>query len=145
VLSQGLGQLQLTPQFQELSDQVRGELLTAGRAAVTAAAGRRLAGLADAQRVRTDALTGTGPREDGAGSPDGPYDDAPEEEPYDDEPDEETPDEDEYFDEEESEEDREPAPAPPRKATKRATGRATGKAPRSKTAPAKAARRGGRG
>ncbi|MET9778116.1 hypothetical protein ABZ023_28340 [Streptomyces sp. NPDC006367] len=146
VLSQGLGQLPLTPQFQELSDQVRGELLTAGRAAVTAAAGRKLTGLADALRDRTDALTGAGPREDGAGDPDGPYDGAPDgvpydDEPDDDEPDEEVPDEDEYFDEEESEEDRAPAPAPPR----RATGRATGKAPRRKAAPARASRRGGRG
>ncbi|GGL65031.1 hypothetical protein GCM10010129_05710 [Streptomyces fumigatiscleroticus] len=58
LLSEGLGRLQQAPRFRELSDQVRGELLTAGRTAVSAAAERRLTGLADALRDRTDALTG---------------------------------------------------------------------------------------
>ncbi|MEV7797019.1 hypothetical protein [Streptomyces sp. NPDC087512] len=142
VLSQGLGRLQLTPQFQELSDQVRGELLAAGRTAVTAAANRRLTGLADALRDRTDALAGTAPRTAGSRGREEGYDDAP--------------DEDEYFDEEESEEDREPAP--PRKAAKKAPPRkaAAGARPAKKTAakkaaaakktaPARAPHRGGRG
>ncbi|MFI8946388.1 hypothetical protein ACIGO6_07690 [Streptomyces sp. NPDC053750] len=103
VLSQGLGRLQQAPQLQELSDQVRGELLTAGRAAVTAAANRRLTGLADTLRDRTDALTGAGRRDDD-------HDD------HDDHgsPEEEAPDEDAYFDEEDR------RPAPPRKTAKKA-------------------------
>lgn len=72
LLGQGLGGLQRAPQFQELTEQVRGELLTAGRAAVTAAANRRLTGLADTLRDRTEALTGEaltgeGRRDDGRG------------------------------------------------------------------------------
>ncbi|MDA5140368.1 hypothetical protein PEM37_02540 [Streptomyces sp. AD681] len=120
VLGQGLGSLQRAPQFQELSEQVRGELLTAGRAAVTAAANRRLTGLADSLRDRTDALTGEGRRDDGRddhGDQDGSWD-------------EEAPDEDAYFDEEDREEDRRPAPAPPRKTAKKA-------APRKAAPPAK--------
>ncbi|WP_318215845.1 hypothetical protein [Streptomyces sp. SCL15-6] len=127
VLSQGLGRLQLAPQFQELSDQVRGELLTAGRTAVTAAANRRLTGLADALRDRTDALNGGGRRGDGAQEPEDEYDDHDE---YDD-----ATDEAEYFDDEEREEDREPAPAPPRKAPPRKA--APGGKPPAKKATAK--------
>ncbi|WP_432130770.1 hypothetical protein [Streptomyces tendae] len=120
VLGQGLGSLQRAPQFQELSEQVRGELLTASRAAVTAAANRRLTGLADSLRDRTDALTGEGRRDDGRddhGDQDGSWD-------------EEAPEEDAYFDEEDREEDRRPAPAPPRKTAKKA-------APRKAAPPAK--------
>ncbi|CAM5442967.1 hypothetical protein STENM327S_06534 [Streptomyces tendae] len=132
VLGQGLGSLQRAPQFQELSDQVRGELLSAGRAAVTAAANRRLTGLADSLRDRTDALTGEGRRDDAR---DG----------YDDSWDEEAPDEDAYFDEEDREQDRRPAPAPPRKTAKKAPPRKAAppakktakKAASKKTAPAK--------
>ncbi|MFE6287239.1 hypothetical protein [Streptomyces sp. NPDC057877] len=54
----GMATLQRAPHFQELSDQMRGELFQAGRAAVTAAANRRLADLADSLRDRTDALSG---------------------------------------------------------------------------------------
>ncbi|MEV0600426.1 hypothetical protein AB0I82_14190 [Streptomyces sp. NPDC050315] len=64
MLSEGLEKLQQTPQFQELSDQVRGELLTAGRTAVTNAANRRLTDFADALRDRTDELTGAGRRDE---------------------------------------------------------------------------------
>ncbi|MEU9070830.1 hypothetical protein AB0D60_28520 [Streptomyces sp. NPDC048306] len=107
ILGQGLGGLQRTPQVQELTDQVRGDLLTAGRAAVTAAANRRLTGFADTLRDRTDALTGESRRND--------YDD------HEDSGgswDEQAPDEDAYFDEEDREEDR--RPAPPRKTAKKA-------------------------
>ncbi|MFB6553913.1 hypothetical protein [Streptomyces sp. NPDC056405] len=142
VLSQGLAGLQRTPQLQELTDQVRGELLTAGRTAVTAAANRRLTGLADTLRDRTDALTGAGRRNDGG---------------YDDYEDESAPDEDAYFDEEDREEARRAAPAPPRKTAKKApprkaapppkTARKTAKKTAKKTAPAKktmgSGRRGG--
>ncbi|WP_159323828.1 hypothetical protein [Streptomyces tendae] len=125
VLGQGLGSLQRAPQFQELSEQVRGELLTASRAAVTAAANRRLTGLADSLRDRTDALTGEGRRDDvrdDHGDQDGSWD-------------EEAPDEDAYFDEEDREEDRRPAPAPPRKTAKKAAPRKA--APRKAAPPAK--------
>ncbi|MFE2439189.1 hypothetical protein [Streptomyces sp. NPDC059409] len=108
ILGQGLGGLQRTPQVQELTDQVRGDLLTAGRAAVTAAANRRLTGFADTLRDRTDALTGESRRND--------YD----HEDSGDSWDEQAPDEDAYFDEEDREEDRRPAPAPPRKTAKKA-------------------------
>jgi hypothetical protein len=132
VLSQGLGRLQLTPQFQELSEQVRGELLTAGRTAFTAAANRRLTGLADTLRDRTDALNGGGRRDDGAQEPEDEYDDHDE---YDD-----ATDEAEYFDDEEREEDREPAPAPPRKAPPRKAAPG-GKPPAKKAAAKKAAKK----
>ncbi|WP_328564281.1 hypothetical protein [Streptomyces coelicoflavus] len=119
VLGQGLGGLQRTPQVRELTDQVRGELLTAGRAAVTAAANRRLTSLADTLRDRTDALTDEGRRDDGR---------------------DDTRDEDAYFDEEDREEDRRPAPprktakkAPPRKAVPPAK-KAAGKTAARKTA-----------
>ncbi|MFG3212291.1 hypothetical protein [Streptomyces tendae] len=127
VLGQGLGSLQRAPQFQELGEQVRGELLTATRAAVNAAANRRLTGLADSLRDRTDALTGEGRRDDGRddhGDQDGSWD-------------EEAPDEDAYFDEEDREEDRRPAPAPPRKTAKKAAPRKT--APPAKKTAKKAA------
>jgi len=106
VLGQGLGSLQRAPQFQELTDQVRGELLTAGRAAVTAAANRRLTGFADALRDRTDALTDESRRDDGTESTDGTDGTNG------------TDGEDAYIEEEEREEDR--RPAPPRKAAKKA-------------------------
>lgn len=111
MLGQGLGSLQRAPQFQELTDQVRGELLTAGRAAVTAAANRRLTTFADTLRDRTDALTGEDRRDDDS---------------------DENGDEDAYFDEEDRAEDRRPAPAPPRKTAKKA-------APRKAAPPAKKA------
>ncbi|MFG2320165.1 hypothetical protein [Streptomyces tendae] len=126
VLGQGLGSLQRAPQFQELSDQVRGELMAAGRAAVTAAANRRLTGLADSLRERTDALAGEGRRDDGRDDHDGSWD-------------EDAPDEDAYFDEEDREQDREedrrPAAAPPRKTAKKAAPRKA--APRKAAPPAK--------
>ncbi|MFI7345679.1 hypothetical protein ACIBSR_05340 [Streptomyces sp. NPDC049936] len=142
LLSQGLGGLQQAPQIRELTEQLRGELLTAGRAAATAAANRRLTGLADSLRDRTDALTGEGRRDD-----------------RDEEgPDEDAEDEDAYFDEEDEEEDREPEPesepaprrrtakkAPPRKAappakkTAKKAAKKTAKSTAKKTAPAKKA------
>ncbi|WP_405407580.1 hypothetical protein [Streptomyces sp. NBC_01124] len=131
LLGQGLGGLQRTPQVQELTDQVRGDLLAAGRAAVTAAANRRLTGFADTLRDRTDALTGESRRND--------YDDR---EDSGGSWDEQAPDEDAYFDEEDREEDRRPAPAPPRKTAKKAPPRKAappGKKPAKKAATAKKA------
>ncbi|MET8458163.1 hypothetical protein [Streptomyces parvulus] len=165
LLSQGLSGLQQTPQVRELAEQVRGELLTAGRTAATAAANRRLTGLADVLRDRTEALTGESLRDDDQDEyEDDEYGDDRDEDARD----EDARDEDDYFDEEEREEDREPAPrrrtakkAPPRKsaapagkparkaapakkATKKATGKTAKKAAKSpakktakKAAPAK--------
>ncbi|MFE1011886.1 hypothetical protein ACFW4M_11425 [Streptomyces sp. NPDC058794] len=137
VLSQGISGLQRNPQLQELTDQLRGELLTAGRTAATAAANRTLTGLADNLRDRTDALTGAGRRDDGY---DGDHED---DEDYEDHEDEDGPDEDAYFDEEDRAEARRAAP-PPRKAAKKAPPRKTAppaktakKAAAKKTAPAK--------
>ncbi|MFD6193513.1 hypothetical protein [Streptomyces sp. NPDC060275] len=120
MLGQGLGSLQRVPQLQELTDQLRGELLTAGRAAVNAAANRRLTTLADTLRDRTDALTGEGRRDDG---------------------DDDTRDEDAYFDEEDRAEDRRPAPAPRKTAKKTAPRKAAPPAKKAakKTAATKAA------
>ncbi|WP_395570640.1 hypothetical protein [Streptomyces sp. BK79] len=148
VLSQGLGGLRQAPQVQELTDQVRGELLTAGRAAVTAAANRRLTGLADALRDRTDALTGAGrpgdepadhDRDDAYDRDDGDYE---EHEEYDGDGGSrrgDTSDEDAYFDEEDREEARRPAPGPPRKTAKKAPSRKP--APPAKKAAKKTARK----
>lgn len=120
LLSQGLGGLGRAPQIQELTDRVRGELLTATRSAFTSAANRGLAGLADSLRERTDALTG------------------------------DAPDEDAYFDDEDRETDREtdrepapsPAPAssppPLRRTSKKAPPRRTA-APAVKAVPARTA------
>jgi len=63
-----------TGQLQDIVEQVRGELLTAGRAAVTAVVDRRLARAAEALRHRTDTLVRAdeaGRRR--AGSPDEEY------------------------------------------------------------------------
>ncbi|MFE0907887.1 GCIP family protein [Streptomyces rochei] len=117
VLSQGLSGIQRNPQLQELTDQVRGELLTASRTAVTAAANRTLTGLADNLRDRTDALTGAGRSDDGYADDETG------------ETDEGGPDEDAYFDEEDREEAR--RPAPPRKTAEKAAK----KVPPRKTAP----------
>jgi hypothetical protein len=55
--AQGLGKLRETPQFQDLTDQVRHEVLNAGRSAVTAAARRKLLDLSDSLRDRSERLT----------------------------------------------------------------------------------------
>ncbi|MGC0387174.1 hypothetical protein [Streptomyces sp. SAI-129] len=133
VLGQGLGSLRQAPQFQELSDQVRDELLTAGRSAVTAAANRRLTGLADSLRDRTDALTGAGRGDDGHDDHDDSWDE--------DARDEEAPDEDAYFDEEDRAADRRPAPAPPRKSAEKAAKRPPAKKTAKKAAKKTAAKK----
>ncbi|MFI1753006.1 hypothetical protein [Streptomyces sp. NPDC020571] len=135
VLGQGLGSLRQAPQFKELSDQVRGELLTAGRAAVTAAANRRLTGLADSLRDRTDALTGEDRGERGDDGRDDYDDDSWDENA----PDEEAPDEEAYFDDEDRAEDRRPAPAPPRKSAEKAAKRPPAKKTTAKKSAAKKA------
>ncbi|MEU3556622.1 hypothetical protein [Streptomyces fragilis] len=56
--TQGLTKLRETPQFQDLADQVRHEVVEAGRAAVTAAARRKLLDLSDSLRDRGERLSG---------------------------------------------------------------------------------------
>ncbi|MDH6224466.1 hypothetical protein [Streptomyces sp. MJP52] len=56
--AQGLAKLRETPQFQDLTDQVRHELLQAGRSAVTAAARRKLLDLSESLRDQSERLSG---------------------------------------------------------------------------------------
>ncbi|THA24853.1 hypothetical protein E4198_09030 [Streptomyces sp. RKND-216] len=60
LLTEGLKRLTGSPEFSQLNDQLRGELMAAGRSLVTAAANRRLDSLSDALRDRTDSLSGLG-------------------------------------------------------------------------------------
>ncbi|GHB46249.1 hypothetical protein GCM10010377_41400 [Streptomyces viridiviolaceus] len=148
VLSQGLGRLQQAPQLQELTEQVRGELLTAGRAAFTAAANRRLTGLADTLRDRTDALTGASREGDEEDYDDTEYDD---DHYYDDDSDgygyedeDGHPQEEDGYPEEEDEaeeEGDEPVPAPPREAARKAADKPAGNAPPRKAAPGRMAKK----
>ncbi|MDT0382342.1 hypothetical protein RM572_26640 [Streptomyces sp. DSM 42041] len=60
LLTEGLKRLTGSPEFSQLNDQLRGELMAAGRSMVTAAANRRLDSLSNALRDRTDSLSGLG-------------------------------------------------------------------------------------
>ncbi|MEU6162209.1 hypothetical protein [Streptomyces sp. NPDC047130] len=84
--AEGLGRLKETPQFQDLTDQVRHELLNAGRTAVTAAARRKLLDLSDSLRDQSERLSDAASRrgnEDGDGYDDD-YDDEEPADAYDD-------------------------------------------------------------
>ncbi|MER5743307.1 histone protein [Streptomyces sp. NPDC002225] len=96
LMSEGARRLGEIPQVADLGDQLRGDLMTAGREAVSAAAGRRLSSFADSLHERTLELEGRNEEED----------DEEEEEDRDDE-DDIARDEDE---DEEEEPDEEPAP-----------------------------------
>ncbi|MFG3102094.1 hypothetical protein ACGFZL_16455 [Streptomyces sp. NPDC048182] len=130
LLTEGLGRLPQTPQLQQLTDQLRDELLTAGKAAVSAAANRRLTGLADTLRERTETLTGAAA---GGKAPSAGYQDRDEDDYEDDSGGYEDADLDE---DEEEEPDEEPEPAPPRKRAKKAPAKKT---PAKKTAAKKTA------
>lgn len=120
LLTEGLKKLSDMPEFSQLNDQLRGELMTAGRSLVMAAANRRLDSLSNALHDRTESLSGlTGGDEE--------EDEEPEDELEEDEDEEEAEDGEEEDEEEPEEEPRERRPA--RKAP-------AGKAP-SKKAPAK--------
>lgn len=67
LLRQGIQKLAETPQFEELTDQVKHQLVAAARTAVSSTANRRLESLADALRDRRDRLGG----EDGQGQDQG--------------------------------------------------------------------------
>ncbi|MER6307273.1 histone protein [Streptomyces sp. NPDC001657] len=85
------------PQVAELGDQLRGEVMDAGRKALTSAATRQLASLAETLQDRTRRLQ-LGPEE---------YEDEEEEEEYEEEPREEDEEPEEEEEEEEGEYDRE--------------------------------------
>jgi hypothetical protein len=63
LVTRGAKKLGEIPQVAELGDQVRGELMTAGREAVSAAADRRLSALADSVHERTLRLESSGEEE----------------------------------------------------------------------------------
>ena len=127
VVSLGARKLAENPQIAPLIEQARGEVLAAGRTALSAAANRRLEAVADALQQRTNALLEP-PAED--------EDEDENAEEYGEEEDEEEPDESEE-DEEEEEEEEEGEEEEPRRPAKRSAG-AGKKAPAKKT-PAKKA------
>ncbi|MER7310749.1 MULTISPECIES: hypothetical protein, partial [Streptomyces] len=83
LLTQGFKKVTELPQFQELSVEVKGQLLTAARTAATAMANRRIEGLVDSLRERTEGLRGPGQAKDEdeeRGDEEGGRDEEPEEE-----------------------------------------------------------------
>ncbi|MEU3219951.1 histone protein [Streptomyces sp. NPDC006971] len=63
IVTKGVKRLGEIPQVADLGDQLRGELMTVGREAVSAAADRRLSAFADALHERTLRLEGSGEEE----------------------------------------------------------------------------------
>lgn len=92
LIAQGIRGLRGTPQFAQLSEQLRGELLGSGRTMVRTAADRGLGSLADTLQERTRTLLeGEAPEPEGESESDGAAEDEPDEERDerpDDEPDE---------------------------------------------------------
>ncbi|MBO8194048.1 hypothetical protein ITI46_20615 [Streptomyces oryzae] len=69
LLRTGVRKIAETPQFEELTDQIKHQLMAAARTAVSSAANRRLETLADSLRERTDRLGGG--EEEGEGEGEG--------------------------------------------------------------------------
>lgn len=65
LMTQGVKTLKDAPQLAGLGDQVRGELMDAGRQALAATADRKMAGLADALHERTLRLEGRDEEDEG--------------------------------------------------------------------------------
>lgn len=107
LISKGIHKVAETPQFEELSSEVKDQLMTAARTAVSALANRRIESLTDALRERTDGLSGAGKAKDEA--KDGAKDEG--------EGEEEDSDEGEGEEEEEPEEEEEKPEPPPRKSS----------------------------
>ncbi|WP_326608228.1 histone protein [Streptomyces sp. NBC_01800] len=101
--AEGMRRLGEMPQFAELQDQLKGEVLDAGRKAVTAVADRGMSSLADVISDRTARL---GEKQDEG-------EEEPEEEEPEEEPEEEA--EEEEPEEEEAEEEEEPEEARPKR------------------------------
>ncbi|MFJ6749287.1 hypothetical protein ACIQNI_14000 [Streptomyces sp. NPDC091266] len=138
--TEGARKLSQTPQVEQLIEQVRGELMEAARAALSATADRGLSSLAGTIQQRTSALQGLpsdgeGDEEEEDEGEGAEYDEAEEEE-------EEEPDEDEDEEaaegDEEAEEERAPAKKRPAKKrpAKKAPAKSAKKSPAKKT-PAK--------
>uniref|UniRef100_A0AAU3GKN7 Histone protein n=1 Tax=Streptomyces sp. NBC_01401 TaxID=2903854 RepID=A0AAU3GKN7_9ACTN len=130
----GARKLADNPAVAPLVEQARGEVLDAGRAALSATANRRLEAVADALQERTEALL-EGPHEEGEEEPE--REDS-EEEPEHEDSDEESESED--SDEESEDEDEEPEEEEPprRRPAKRAAAK---KPPAKKAAPGKPAKK----
>ncbi|MER5972695.1 hypothetical protein ABT112_23685 [Streptomyces sp. NPDC002055] len=129
LVTQGVRKLAENPQFEQLSQQVRGELLGSGRSALSAAANRGLGSVTDALGQRTRALQGgeEAPEED------------EEEDAFEDEGEEEEEEEEEEAATDEGEEDEpEPEEQEPRK-RRRPTKKSRESEPTDKKAAAKKA------
>lgn len=103
LLTEGVKRLRELPQFADLNEQLRGEVLDAGRKAMTAVAERKLADLAGSLQQRTE-LIGSKGKEEPRDEDEEPQDEYEEEEPEDEEPEEEGEEEPEEGPEEEEEE-----------------------------------------
>ncbi|MFE9925034.1 histone protein [Streptomyces sp. NPDC005774] len=134
--AEGMRRLGEVPQFAQLQDQIRGEVLDAGRKAMTATVNRSMGSLADSLSDRTARLIQPPRDEDEDVEDEYEDEEAPDDEgaEYEDEyeEDEEPGPEDEEDEEEEEEEEAEERPE--RKPEKRPSGRRT---PAKKSAPAK--------
>ncbi|MFD3911751.1 hypothetical protein [Streptomyces sp. NPDC058603] len=136
LIGQGIRKLAESPQFGQLSDQVRGELLTSGRSALSGMTNRGVASVTDALQQRTRSLLES---EADSEAEDEESDEEPDEESYEDSASEE-PEEEEEEEEEVEEEEEEP----PRRARRRPTRQApaekpTDRKPGPKNPPAKKA------
>ncbi|MFJ1576722.1 hypothetical protein [Streptomyces sp. NPDC088182] len=136
LIGQGIRKLAESPQFGQLSDQVRGELLTSGRSALSGMTNRGVASVTDALQQRTRSLLES---EGDSEAEDEESDEEPDEESYEDSASEE-PEEEEEEEEEVEEEEEEP----PRRARRRPTRQApaekpTDRKPGPKNPPAKKA------
>jgi hypothetical protein len=141
VIGQGVGKLTENPAVAELSEQIRGELLGAGRAALSATTSRGVSSLTDALEQRTDSLLGNDEEAEGDEGDDTSEEDATGEVEDDAYEDEEGDQQEEEPDEEEEPEEQE-APEPARPSRRRAVKRAekpTDRKPGPKNPPAKKA------
>ncbi|MEU0282506.1 hypothetical protein [Streptomyces sp. NPDC006195] len=135
LIGQGIRKLAESPQFGQLSDQVRGELLTSGRSALSGMTNRGVASVTDALQQRTRSLLES---EADSEAEDEESDEEPDEESYEDSASEEPEEEEEEEEEVEEEEE------PPRRARRRPTRQApaekpTDRKPGPKNPPAKKA------
>jgi len=110
LLAEGVKRLRELPQFADLNEQLRGEVLGAGRKAMSAVADRKLADLADSLHQRTERIGGKG-KEEPQDADEEQVDEHDEDQSEDEEPEEERPEaEDEYEEEEPEEEEEEEEP-----------------------------------
>lgn len=81
LLTEGVKRLRELPQFEELSEQLRGEALKAGRQAMGAVADRKLSALADSLQARTERIGKRKEEEPEEEEPEDEYEEEEEEEP----------------------------------------------------------------